>query len=543
MVTGFHIGITQNSQNAASNKSNVTVALTITWSGGSYNATGNAAGVLNIDGTDYSFTAKFNEAKKTSGSEVIFRKTLDISHGADGSKSLSCSASFATGTGVGTVTASATKKLTQIPRESTIGATDANIGATSVISVGRKNAAYTHSVCYAFGTLKGYLADSSGTLSNTEVKLSATSLSFPIPESFYAQIPDAPSGLCKLTVKTYSGNTQIGAEKSCTFTVTALEANCCPEVSGTVIDINKATVALTGNPDILVRGMSIAQCTITAQAKNSAVLIRKSIGGIPAEVDTVEIEGVESKRISFSATDTRGYIGTYTKDMEMVEYVRLTCNAELMRTNPTDGNAKLLISGSYFNGSFGAQDNSLQLQYQVGSGEIKEIERKIEGNRYYVTVGLSGMDYKTSHNITVTVQDKLTTLTKDLTLGKGIPVFDWGEQDFAFHVPVCLENGANGVFMGSKYVEEVNLLRIQSELDCFDGTGKGRQTFFITGCANGLPVHGLVGVWLKDGKTFISGTGIASATADNETGQVNVVFDTTPWDTFAVISNGSFQFK
>lgn len=542
MVTGFHIGITQNSQSAADNKSNVTVALTITWNGGSYNATGNAAGVLNIDGTDYSFTAKFNTAQKTSGSEVIFSKTLDISHSADGSKSLNCSASFATGTAVGTVTASATKTLTQIPRESTIGATDANIGAISVISVGRKNAAYIHSIAYSFGALKGYLADGSGTTSDTEVKLSETSLSFPIPESFYAQIPDAKAGACKLTIKTYSGSTRIGAEKSCTFTVTAPEANCRPEVSGTVIDINETTVALTGDPHILVRGMSTAQCTITAQAKNGASIKSKHIGGVEVSDDLHTIPGVESGKISFSATDSRGYTGKVEKTVEMVDYVCLTCNAEVMRTDPTSGNATLVISGNYFDSSFGAQENSLQLEYQVEGGQIEETERRVEGNRYYITASLSGMDYRKCHKITFTVLDMLTTLTKTLELGKGIPVFDWGEQDFTFHVPVHLGGGANGVFMGSRYVDGVNLLAIQSELSCFDGTGKGRQTFFITGNANGVPVCGTVGVWLKNGETFISGTGVASATANNEKGQINIVFDTTPWDTFVVISHKPFDF-
>lgn len=542
MVTGFSIGITQNSQDAGNNKSNVTVALTITWNGGSYNATGNAAGVLNIDGTDYSFTAKFNTTQKTSGSEVIFCKTLDVFHSADGSKSLSCSASFTTGTAAGTVTASAVRTLTQIPRESTIGATDANIGAISMISVSRKNAAYTHTIAYSFGSLSGYLADGSGTLSDTQVQMSETSLSFLIPESFYTQIPDAKSGACTLTVRTYSGNTQIGAEKNCTFTVTAPEANCCPEVSGTVIDINETTVALTGDANKLVRGMSVTQCTITAQAKNGASIKSKYIGG--AEVFDVPhiIEGVEGKNILFYATDSRGYTGTFEKTVEMVDYVLLTCNTEVMRTDPTSGNATLVISGNYYNGSFGVQENSLQVDCQAEGGDIEEIVRKIEGNQYYITVSLSGMDYRTSHNITVTVQDKLRTLTKTPTLGKGIPVFDWGEQDFNFNVPVTVAEGVNGVFMGGKYVDGVNLLAIQSELSCFDGTGKGRQTFFITGCANGLPVHGLVGVWLKNGNTFISGTGISSAAADNETGQVNIVFDTTPWDSFAVISNKPFQF-
>ena len=60
MVTGLSLGITENWQDVANNSTNVTVALTISWNGGSYNATGNASGTVKIDGTDYSFKATFN---------------------------------------------------------------------------------------------------------------------------------------------------------------------------------------------------------------------------------------------------------------------------------------------------------------------------------------------------------------------------------------------------------------------------------------------------------------------------------------------------
>ena len=30
----------------------------------------------------------------------------------------------------------------------------------------------------------------------------------------------------------------------------------------------------------------------------------------------------------------------------------------------------------------------------------------------------------------------LSTVTKTITLQRGIPVFDWGENDFNFHVPI-----------------------------------------------------------------------------------------------------------
>ncbi len=542
MVTGFHIGIIQNSQDAALNRSNVTVALTITWNGGSYNATGSAAGTLTVDGTDYPFTAVFNTGRQTSGSQILYSKTLEIAHDADGAKSLSCSASFATGTMAGTVTASATKTLTPIPRESTVGATDANIGATSVISVNRKNTAYTHCVAYCFGGLSGYLADGDGTLSDEEVKLTAVSLSFPIPEAFYAQIPDSRSGTCQLTVKTYAGDTQVGTEKTCTFTVTAAEEKCRPDISGTVTDINETTLALTGDENTLVRGFSTALCTVDAQSKNGASVVKKTVGDTLVEGDTLSVAGVENSRFVFTATDSRGYTGTFEKTVNMVEYRMLTCNAEAYRTDPTSGNGILNAKGNFFSGTFGARENTLQVYYQIDGGEPVQLQPQITENQYTVTAGLSGLDYRSAHTVTVTAADQLMTRTKTLTVGKGIPVFDWSEEDFVFRVPVTAANGVNGVFMGSRYVDGVNLLTVQSEKACFDGTGKGRQIFFITGCANGLPVCGTVGVWLKDGKTFISGVGIADATSDTANGQVGIVFDTTPWDTFTVISGLPFAF-
>lgn len=438
MVTGFHIGIKENSQDIVQNCTSVTVALTITWNGGSYNATGNASGVLTVDDTDYDFTAKFNTDRVSSGSEVIFSKELEIPHMEDGTKSLTCTASFATGTQVGTVTASATKTLTSIPGGSTIGATDANIEATSLISINRKNAEYTHSVAFAFGSLSGYLADGAGTITQEEVKLTATSLAFPIPETFYAQIPDDPRGTCTLTVKTYSGESQIGVDRSCTFTVTAAEEKCRPEVYGTVEDSNEATIALTGDKNKLVRGVSNALCKITAEAKNSASLEKKSIDGTVVAEDMREIAGAENGKILFSATDSRGYSGTWEVDAEMIAYIKPTLAGTVARTDPTSGNAVLRLKGKCYQGSFGLQENTLRVYCRIDGGEAVELQPEVEENEYSVTANLSGLSYQSAHTITITAEDELLSVEKEFVVGKGIPVFDWSENDFCFHVPVSV---------------------------------------------------------------------------------------------------------
>ena len=538
MVTGFSIGITQNSQSVENNRSNVTVALTITWNGGSYNATGNAAGDLTIDGTAYSFKAVFNTAQKASGSEVIYSKTMDVDHDADGNKTLVCSATFASGTQVGTVTASATKSLTQIPRESTLSVTPADIGAVSAITVDRKNRDYTHSIAYEFGNLRGYISNEDGALSDAEVKLSAIGISFPIPETFYEQIPDAPSGDCVLTIRTYSGNTRIGQDQTCSFKVTAAEEQCRPEVGGTVVDVNPATLALTGDGRKMVRSMSTARCTVIARAKNSASVASRTIAGVAVTEEYREIAGMESPGVEFGVSDSRGYSASCTVPVELVEYIRLSANVTAKRTDPTSGNVKLEIGGRYFSGSFGAATNSLTVRYRIGSGEYVTVVPQIGDNEYTASAQLQGLDYQSAHSITVEIRDKLETLTRTVQVGKGIPVFDWGEEDFAFHVPVSAPS-LNQVFMGTAYLGGTNKLVLQSKFTAFTDVGNGRQSVFLFGMDNGLLIQGVIGV-NDAGVVLWSGTdGVSVAAGDGGTVVVNLPIEA--WDWFTLLSAEEFS--
>ena len=325
--------------------------------------------------------------------------------------------------------------MTMIPRASTIGATDANIGAVSMIAVNKKSSTYTHSIAYNFGSLSGYIT-SSGSISSTEVKFSATSVGFTVSKGFYAQIPNAKTGVCTLTCKTYSGTTQIGNAQTCTFTVTAAEANCKPTVSGTVVDSNDTTKALTGNETKLVRYYSTALCTITAAAKNHATIRSKTIGGATVSGTTRTIPNVESGRMTFAAKDSRGYSASATVNATMVPYVKLTNNAVGTRTEPTTGNAKLTIKGDYFNGSFGAVSNALTVKWRSSGGTYVTVTPTISGNTYLAEVELSGLDYTQAYTYEVVVSDKLASVTKTVTIGKGVPVFDWGENDVNFHVPI-----------------------------------------------------------------------------------------------------------
>ena len=328
--------------------------------------------------------------------------------------------------------------LPTIARASTVGATDANIGSKSSIVVNRKGSSYTHSIGFKCGAKTGYITESGG-VSSTEVKLSALSISWTVPTSFYEEIPNAKTGTCTLTIKTYSGNTQIGSAQTDTLTVTAAKSLCAPSVSGVVLDSNEATKALTGDNTRLVRYKSTAHCTITATAKNSATITQKKIGGVVMNDGVRSISGIDADSIDFYALDSRGYDATAKVQLELIPYVILTNNTSGRRTDPTSGNATISVKGDYFNGTFGSTANALTIQYryrQSGGtyGAYSEVTPTISGNTYTASVSIAGLDYENAYEFQVVVADKLDTVTKEVAIKQGIPVFDWGQKDFKINV-------------------------------------------------------------------------------------------------------------
>lgn len=321
------------------------------------------------------------------------------------------------------------------PAASSISCTTANIESKPTITISRASSSFTHTVAYKFGSLSGTIA----------TKTSETSITWwTIPASFYGQIPNAKTGYGTLTCTTYSGSTIIGAS-TCTFHVGTDETICKPSVSGTVVDINPKTIAVTGADDVIVRYHSKALCTIsTALNKNAGSIEAKTINNTAVSGNTLEIPNVETGVFEFWAKDSREYPNSDKVVMTIIPYVKLTANVEGQRTDPTSGNVTLKVAGNYYANSFGAKDNELTIKYRVWDGPYIEVTPNInaEKNEYSVTVPLGGFTYTASWGIEVVVSDALETITRTITIPKGIPVFDWGENDFSFNVPVSIMGNA-----------------------------------------------------------------------------------------------------
>lgn len=416
-------------------------------------------------GTSLAATGKLsNGASVYKGDKLQITFTPSTNYGID--KHTVNGSAFTSGN-THTVSANVTVVATAYLLASDVGATDANIGAKSTITVTKYNTNYYHSLQYSFGSISGYIT-SSGGVQSTEVKFSNASVSFTVPTSFYAQIPNAKTGKCTITCRTYSSSsstTVLGDPSTCTFTATATGS---PGVSGAIVDTDSTTIALTGNSSTLIRYRSNPKCTITATPKNSASISTVKIRGT-AVTGTTGSNGVVTAEktysnasytsFAFAATDSRGYSTTKTVSPTVVSYVELTCSPVISRPTPTGSSIVMSVSGALYRGSFGAASNTLTLDYRYkttdgsyGSWKTIPSSSIVLGSSKYTVSSFSlgeDFDYKTSYVFQVRARDgatvngtsyTLSTVTKTVEVQKGIPIFDWGENDFNVNVALMLSN-------------------------------------------------------------------------------------------------------
>ena len=229
--------------------------------------------------------------------------------------------------------------------------------------------------------------------------------------------------------------------------------NAHPLVSGAVVDTNSATIALTGNSGTLIKYFSNAKATMTATAQKGAAIdeslciIRN--GNKTGYGREVTFNNVESNIFTFSAEDSRGLVSTDTVKPTMINYIKLTCNIANNRPDAS-GDMRVFCSGNYFNGSFGAVHNTLTVQYRYGVygsslGSWNTMSVSLDGNYYYASANLSGLDYQTTYTFETRAIDKLTTISSTEAGIKSMPLFHWGENDFVFEVPVTFNAGTEGV--------------------------------------------------------------------------------------------------
>ena len=429
MAISSNISITQNSQNIANNKSNITVRVQVTTTGGSYNGY-SKPGTCIIDGTTYDFSHNIPQNSTT----TIFEKTLDVTHNNQGEKTVYASFSFQTGISAGTITGSTSKKLTTIPRTSEVSLSkkNFNIGETITIYTNRKSASFTHTAVIKFN----------GQTVRTQTGIDA-SYSCNTNELF-AKIPNQNQANGTVELTTYSGVTRIGTS---TVNFTGYVVNSDPVFNNfDCEDTNPITKALTGSNQKYIRKYSNLKVTITSAnkmtTKNSAtpkyynIVVGNKIEKLDYSTSEISktINNMDDNTVTVFAVDSRGNQKDKTKSLDIVEYSETVLQSVKIERKEGVGETVLIsLSGKYANINFGAKTNSVksvQLRRKVKNdsnyGDWIDIKSLITINAENGTFSCNSKELTsqtfilgTEYDIEIKIADELSSDTEPVSLNSG----------------------------------------------------------------------------------------------------------------------------
>lgn len=401
-------------------------------------------GVTVYAGGTYSNITDYKEHTFASG-------TLEVSHNADGSKTLTVSAFSGQvwkDSGYLTATAAAQSfQLAAIPRatEPVMGA--ATMGEAVRISLPRASSAFTHTLSYVFGAASGTIVENAG----TEVQ-------WTVPESLAAQIPDSSVGTGTLTCRTYNGGTLVGT-KTVTFTATVPQSmkpaltngwaavsydNSGTKASGIaawVQGYSKAKAVFDSSKIACKQGASIAKYAVT--------YLGKTVEESPYRTETIS---TTSATVRCTVTDSRGLTAWEDVTVELESYAPpMLVGAALYRA---DGEGAAADSGTHIAGLATAKFSSIG---ERNTATIKGYWKSVGGSYGegvtlpFGAVGLVTGDVEIagdrSYTAKIVVTDSLGNSTE---FEENIPT-----EQVAFH----LKEGGKGAAFG-KAAEQDELLDV-----------------------------------------------------------------------------------
>lgn len=418
----YKVTITQNSQSVANNTSNVTVSVKVYRTNTGYTTYGTGTVYCTINGTQYTEGITSSD-KITSSGIVLFTKTLNIAHNADGTKTLATSTRI-THDQFSSSAQSFPQVLTTIPRATTptLSASSVNMGASVTINMPRASGSFDHTLTYKFGSATGTIGSDLG-----------TSKAWTVPLSLASQIPKGTSGTCTITCKTYNGTTLIGT-KTVSFTAKVPSSVVPTFGSVAVADTNAAYATQFGS---LVQNKSKAKFTITASgAYGSTITAYKTViegktytGATPT---TSVLTGSGNVTATITVTDSRGRTASTTKTFYRIPYSAPAITTfEGARTdaagveNYEGTNAKIAV-GFAIASANSKNTSSYKIEYKQQSASTWTAITNGTGytfNDSIITDGLFDANY--AYDIRLTLTDYFGSITRTISLPTAFTLIDY----------------------------------------------------------------------------------------------------------------------
>lgn len=422
----FKLEVTENSTSVENNTSSVTVAVYIgrgSSAGASYMHGCKISCPVNITGCTQQTITYNNTSRvdvKAGGWLHIGSTTFTgVPHDADGTKTVTVSASFTNNISPSSGSASGNVTLTTIPRKSSMSILNGTLGTAQTITISRHSSAFTHTIAYSCGNYNGYICQNSA----------STSISWTPPLDFANGAPNGTSVYMTFTLYTYNGGTQIGYNS---YAITcAIPASVKPSVSFTVTD-GKGYLSQYGS---YLQGLSTFSINVTASGSyGSSITSYKTTADnkqyTTTSINTSVIVGSGTLSIVATVTDSRGRTASASKNVTVTPYS--TPKITSLNIKRTDAAGVSNISGGYLTVTFSSAMSSLN--GTNGSGYSVQYKKVKDPESAYTYVDLTGYtnnlnvtngkytfpaDTGSSYDVILAAADKFTRVTSS---GIGSPV-------------------------------------------------------------------------------------------------------------------------
>jgi hypothetical protein len=464
MGVSQNLTVTQKSRDFAGNFSKVGIKWISTQSGSSWNGYNRTAYyyVSVNGGAEKKYSVKYTLPQNTTN--TILDITIVVPHRADGTASVKVRTWMDTDISLGVIQKSQTVTLLSIPRATTptFSSTSAEIGSNVTINLKRAADSFTHTLTYSFGKSSGTIGTGIG-----------TSVIWSIPSNLAAQIPNAVSGTCVITCKTYNGSTLIGTKT----------ANLTLKIPSSVVPVINSVSIIEGTEQLK------NHFTVFVQNNSTLAVSVNAVGAAGSNITKVEtkIQDVIYSGTSFvsalitasgdvtvntTVTDSRGRTATVTNTVAVAEYEFPTIYSMSAWRIDTSGNKsedgeRVSVRIHYFTSNIDNQNGehenprTYKLQYRRSdeaefttfeSGEASLIHSQ---SHAYKSAPVISSDY--SYVIRLAVADFFKTTVCDIEVPTAFTLMDFNSSGKGVAFGKVSEKDGMEVNMNTDFLKEVNV--------------------------------------------------------------------------------------
>ncbi|MBO4854044.1 MAG: hypothetical protein J5482_02715 [Oscillospiraceae bacterium] len=451
----------------------------------------NTALTLTVNGQRYTrqITFDYRNASYPTDHDIVTISGISINHEADGSKSVTLSASHETGISLATGSVNGTAELTTIPRASTMTVPETiNMGTAYTFPIKTASSAFSHQISWQFAGVSGTLSGNVWTP----------------PETLAQQIPNAESGAGILTLTTYNGSSTVGSN-SYPFTLR------CPESMAPTAALTQLSLvqdaAIPSGWNVAVKGFTALSYQVSASGVqgSSVSAVRFTCGGATASGTsgtTGALTAAGTYTPTVTVTDSRGRSVTVTGEpIEVYDYAPpALAVGEAYRCN-AQGEA----SGE---GVYLAVRAAGQTASSIGGRNTVSV-----GCRLRAAGGTFGAETTLADNTLTILHPPLAVHTsyevelfaRDALGGRKTVLYSIPTATVAFH----LRRGGNGAAFG-KYAERQNALEVSGTWDIRWGNRSLLEAIYPVGSVylnvtDADPAALLGGTWQRLGETIPAG--------------------------------------